>query len=84
MDSRKLEELVLSLQNEITTLKAWADSEIAKRDKIITELKAENNKLKDEIVELKAEIVELKAKLNAHSGNSSKPPPLTASRCCRR
>ena len=35
MDSRKLEELVLSLQNEITTLKAWADSEIAKRDKII-------------------------------------------------
>ena len=46
MDSRKLEKLVLSLQNEITTLKAWADSEIAKRDKIITELKAENNKLK--------------------------------------
>ncbi len=74
MDSRKLEELVLSLQNEITTLKAWADSEIAKRDKIITELKAENNKLKAEIVELKAEIVELKAKLNANSGNSSKPP----------
>lgn len=74
MDSRKLEELVLSLQNEITTLKAWADSEIAKRDKIITELKAENNKLKAEIVELKAEIVELKAKLNANSGNSNKPP----------
>ena len=58
---------MLSLQNEITTLKAWADSEIAKRDKIITELKAENNKLK-------AEIVELKAKLNANSGNSNKPP----------
>ena len=67
MDNKKLEELVLSLQNEITTLKAWSAAEIAKRDKVIAELKAENSKLK-------AEIVELKAKLNANSGNSSKPP----------
>ena len=67
MESKQLEELVLSLQNEITTLKAWAAHEIAKRDKVIAELKAENDKLK-------AEIVELKAKLNANSKNSSKPP----------
>ena len=67
MDSKKLEELVLSLQNEITTLKDWAASEIVKRDKVIADLKAENEKLK-------AEIVELKAKLNANRRNSSKPP----------
>ena len=67
MESKQLEELVLSLQNEITTLKAWAAHEIAKRDKVIAELKAENDKLK-------AEIVELKAKLNTNSQNSSKPP----------
>ena len=40
MDSKKLEELVLSFKNEINTLKAWAVSEIAKRDKIIAKLKA--------------------------------------------
>ena len=67
MESKQLEKLVLSLQNEVTTLKTWANLEIAKRDKIIAELKAENDKLK-------AEIVELKAKLNANSKNSSKPP----------
>ena len=67
MESKQLEELVLSLQNEVTTLKTWANLEIAKRDKIIAELKAENDKLK-------AEIVELKAKLNTNSQNSSKPP----------
>jgi len=54
MESKQLEELVLSLQNEITTLRAWAAHEIAKRDKIIAELKAENDKLKAEIVELKS------------------------------
>ena len=44
MESKQLEELVLSLQNEVTTLKTWANFEIAKRDKIIAELKTENDK----------------------------------------
>ena len=63
MDGKELEAMVLFLQMEITTLK----EEIAKRDKVIAELKGENTKLK-------AEIAELKAMLNANSRNSSKPP----------
>jgi len=45
MEGKKLEELVLLLQNEITTLKAGAAHEIAKSDKIIAEIKAENDEL---------------------------------------
>ena len=71
MESKQLEELVLSLQNEITTLKAWAAHEIAKRDKVIAELKAENDKLK-------AEIVELKAKLNPTARTAASLHPRTA------
>ena len=74
MDSKELEAMVLSLRMEITTLKEWATSEIAKRDNEIAELKAENTALREENIKLKAEIAELKAKLNANSRNSSKPP----------
>ena len=67
MDVKELETLVLSLQNQVASITAWATSEIAKRDKKIAELE-------NEIAGLKAENAELRAKLNANSQNSSKPP----------
>lgn len=74
MDISELETLVLSLQNQVTSINAWATSEIAKRDKKIAELETEIAGLKAENACLKAENAELKAKLNANSQNSSKPP----------
>ena len=67
MDSKELEAMILSLQMEITTLKEWAASEIAKHDNEIVDFKAENTALREENAKLKA-------KLNANSRNSSKSP----------
>lgn len=67
MDVKELEELVLSLQKQIVALNEWATSEIAKRDKVIAALKAENTLLKEKLAKYES-------KRRNNSKNSSKPP----------